>query len=171
MTDHAPLQWLAEQKSEGLLCRWALAVQEYDFSIVYRKGAMRTKKRYCTSHRSHSTHSSFRLGNRGCQAKGCSDTEVAKRMHWRETSVEKATTNKVSTTLVAGGHYDGACAESIGQAYLSAYRGTYILPSSMHHATCIACETVTIHRRQVTWGHKDTRKSSPGGILTNMHGS
>ena len=38
MTDHAPLQWLAEQKSEGLLCRWALAVQEYDFSIVYRKG-------------------------------------------------------------------------------------------------------------------------------------
>eukprot|EP00731_Ephydatia_muelleri_P021178 Em0013g905a len=30
--------WLAEQKSEGLLCRWAFAVQEYDFSIVYRKG-------------------------------------------------------------------------------------------------------------------------------------
>ena len=26
-----------------------------------------------------------------------------------------------------------ACAESIGQAYLSAYRGTYILPSSMQH--------------------------------------
>ena len=38
MTDHAPLQWLAQQKSEGLLCRWSLAIQEYDFSIVYRKG-------------------------------------------------------------------------------------------------------------------------------------
>ena len=38
MTDHAPLQWLAAQKVEGLLCRWALAIQEFSFEIVYRKG-------------------------------------------------------------------------------------------------------------------------------------
>ncbi|KAL5479651.1 hypothetical protein EMCRGX_G023202 [Ephydatia muelleri] len=38
MTDHAPLQWLGEQKMEGLLCRWALAIQECSFEIVYRKG-------------------------------------------------------------------------------------------------------------------------------------
>eukprot|EP00731_Ephydatia_muelleri_P013328 Em0007g638a len=38
MTDHAPLQWLAAQKMEGLLCRWALAIQEFSFEIVYRKG-------------------------------------------------------------------------------------------------------------------------------------
>ena len=38
VTDHAPLQWLSAQKMEGLLCRWALALQEYDFSIMYRKG-------------------------------------------------------------------------------------------------------------------------------------
>ena len=38
MTDHAPLQWLAEQKMEGLLCHWALAIQEFSFGIVYRKG-------------------------------------------------------------------------------------------------------------------------------------
>ena len=38
MTDHAPLQWLAEQKMEGLLCRWALAIQKFSFGIVYRKG-------------------------------------------------------------------------------------------------------------------------------------
>ena len=38
MTDHAPLQWLGEQKMEGLLCRWALAIQEFSFEIVYRKG-------------------------------------------------------------------------------------------------------------------------------------
>ena len=37
-TDHAPLQWLSTQRMEGLLCRWALCLQEYDFSIVYRKG-------------------------------------------------------------------------------------------------------------------------------------
>ena len=37
-TDHAPLQWLSAQKMEGLLCRWALCLQEYDFSIMYRKG-------------------------------------------------------------------------------------------------------------------------------------
>ena len=39
MTDHAPLQWLSPQKMEGLLCRWALAMQEYNFSIVYRTGS------------------------------------------------------------------------------------------------------------------------------------
>ena len=38
LTDHAPLQWLSAQKMEGLLARWALAIQEYDFHIVYRKG-------------------------------------------------------------------------------------------------------------------------------------
>ena len=37
-TDHAPLQWLSAQRMEGLLARWALAIQEYDFTIVYRKG-------------------------------------------------------------------------------------------------------------------------------------
>ena len=39
MTDHAPLQWLSAQKMEGLLCHWALAMQEYNFSIVYRTGS------------------------------------------------------------------------------------------------------------------------------------
>ena len=39
MTDHAPLQWLLAQKMEGLLCRWALAMQEYNFNIVYRSGS------------------------------------------------------------------------------------------------------------------------------------
>ena len=38
MTDHTPLQWLAAQKMDGLLCRWALAIQEFSFEIVYRKG-------------------------------------------------------------------------------------------------------------------------------------
>ena len=38
ITDHAPLQWLSAQKMEGLLARWALAMQEYDFDIKYRKG-------------------------------------------------------------------------------------------------------------------------------------
>ena len=40
LMDHAPLQWLSTQKMEGLLARWALAIQEYDFSIVYRKGCL-----------------------------------------------------------------------------------------------------------------------------------
>ena len=38
LTDHAPLQWLSSQKMEGLLCRWALAMQEFNFVIKYRKG-------------------------------------------------------------------------------------------------------------------------------------
>ena len=37
VTDQAPLQWLPRQKMEGLLCRWALALQECDFGILYRK--------------------------------------------------------------------------------------------------------------------------------------
>ena len=39
-TDHAPLQWLAAQKMEGMLCRWSLAMQEYSFQVVYRKGSL-----------------------------------------------------------------------------------------------------------------------------------
>ena len=39
-TDHAPLQWLSAQCMEGLLCRWALTLQEYSFTIVYRKGVL-----------------------------------------------------------------------------------------------------------------------------------
>ena len=42
MTDHTPLQWLSAQKMEGLLCRWALAMQEQSFDIVYRKGTENT---------------------------------------------------------------------------------------------------------------------------------
>ena len=36
ITDHAPLQWLSAQKMEGMLSRWALAMQEFDFQIVHR---------------------------------------------------------------------------------------------------------------------------------------
>jgi len=42
MMDHAPLQWLSAQKMEGLLQRWALALQEYTSDIVYRKGTQNT---------------------------------------------------------------------------------------------------------------------------------
>ena len=42
VTDHAPLQWLSAQKMEGLLCRWSLAIQEYNFTIVYRRGTLNT---------------------------------------------------------------------------------------------------------------------------------
>ena len=40
VTDHAPLQWLSGQKMEGMLCRWALAMQEFSFDISYRKGSL-----------------------------------------------------------------------------------------------------------------------------------
>ena len=36
VTDHAPLQWLSAQKMEGLLCCWALALQEYDIVKVHK---------------------------------------------------------------------------------------------------------------------------------------
>jgi len=39
MMDHAPLQWLLAQKMEGLLTHWPLAMQEYNYSIVYRTGS------------------------------------------------------------------------------------------------------------------------------------
>ena len=32
------MQWLSAQKMEGLLARWALAIQEYDLTITYHKG-------------------------------------------------------------------------------------------------------------------------------------
>ena len=42
ITDHAPLQWLSAQKMEGMLCLWALAMQEYDFQIVHCKESLNT---------------------------------------------------------------------------------------------------------------------------------
>ena len=36
-TNHAPLPWPSAQKMEGMLCRWSLAMQEYNFKIVYHK--------------------------------------------------------------------------------------------------------------------------------------
>ncbi|KAL5479377.1 hypothetical protein EMCRGX_G022895 [Ephydatia muelleri] len=39
-TDHAPLKWLAGQNMEGILCRWAIALQEYTYTILYRKGTL-----------------------------------------------------------------------------------------------------------------------------------
>ena len=39
-TDHAPLQWLSAQHMEGLFCQWALTLQEYSFTILYRKGVL-----------------------------------------------------------------------------------------------------------------------------------
>ena len=38
LTDHAPLLWLSAQKMEGMLARWALAMQEYSFTMQHRKG-------------------------------------------------------------------------------------------------------------------------------------
>ena len=40
LTDCAPLQWLSAQKMDGLLARWTLAMQEYDMTIMYRKGSL-----------------------------------------------------------------------------------------------------------------------------------
>uniref|UniRef100_A0A5S6R425 RNA-directed DNA polymerase n=1 Tax=Trichuris muris TaxID=70415 RepID=A0A5S6R425_TRIMR len=37
-TDHCPLQWLSGQKMEGRLARWAIALQEFDFTINYKRG-------------------------------------------------------------------------------------------------------------------------------------
>ena len=42
-TDHEPLKWLANQKLEGMLGRWALALQEYSFTVVYRRGSQNTR--------------------------------------------------------------------------------------------------------------------------------
>ena len=38
LTDHAPLQWLSAQKMEGMLACWALVMQEFTFTIQYRRG-------------------------------------------------------------------------------------------------------------------------------------
>ena len=41
-TDHEPLKWLANQKLEGMLGRWALALQGYSFTVMYHRGSQNT---------------------------------------------------------------------------------------------------------------------------------
>ena len=48
LVQHAPLQWLSAQKMEGMLCRWALAIQEYDFEIIYRNRSLNVNARFYT---------------------------------------------------------------------------------------------------------------------------
>lgn len=37
-SDHRPLQWLSTKSDNSRLCRWSLALQEFDFEICYRPG-------------------------------------------------------------------------------------------------------------------------------------
>ena len=61
LTDHCPLQWLSSQKMEGLLCRWALALQEYDFTIKYRKGCLNNNADALSRSISHSVSAATRV--------------------------------------------------------------------------------------------------------------
>jgi len=42
ITDHSPLQWLTTTKEfkNNMHCRWAMALQDYDFKIVHRPGSL-----------------------------------------------------------------------------------------------------------------------------------
>ena len=60
ITDHEPLQWLSAQKMEGMLSRWALAMQEFCFTIEYQKGSLNSNadalsRREATQHISAAT--------------------------------------------------------------------------------------------------------------------
>ena len=55
VTDHKPLQWLSAQEMEGLLCRWALSIQEYTFTIEYRSGSQNANADALSRHDSPST--------------------------------------------------------------------------------------------------------------------
>ena len=63
LTDHAPLQWLSAQKMEGLLCRWALAIQENDFHIAYRKGSLNSNADALSRRDTQSGHCALTVAN------------------------------------------------------------------------------------------------------------
>ena len=60
VTDHALLQWLTSQKMEDLLAGWALATQEFNFTITYCKGMEHSNadalSRQCTNHNAAISH-------------------------------------------------------------------------------------------------------------------
>ena len=45
VTDHKPLTWIMNVKDPGSrLLRWRIKLEEYDYEVIYRKGALNTKR-------------------------------------------------------------------------------------------------------------------------------
>ena len=43
ITDHEPLKWLMQtNKTTGTLARWSLLLQEYDMTVVHKRGSLNT---------------------------------------------------------------------------------------------------------------------------------
>ena len=43
ITDHEPLRWLMQtNKTTGKLARWSLLLQEYDMTVVHKRGVLNT---------------------------------------------------------------------------------------------------------------------------------
>jgi hypothetical protein len=47
VTDHKSLTWIMNVKDPGSrLLRWRIKLEDYDYEVVYRKGALNTKVDY-----------------------------------------------------------------------------------------------------------------------------
>lgn len=53
ITDHNPLVWLTGQKAQGILARWAIVMQEFDFDLQYRRGELNTNADALSRHPQH----------------------------------------------------------------------------------------------------------------------
>ena len=153
-TDHAPLRGLSGQKMVVMLCSWALALQEFDFTINYKPGVQNVNADAlsCCNLAHNSCTANLRSSAIGLARGDSFSTRTRSHHHWAPPTVVrmknrarpeylKAVRNvPISSVLVTIGNCWGNCLQTISAR---PYNGLshFSSPASQSTSGCIVSGT------------------------------